>query len=180
MLSHSENRPEQSDREIPFFPNVLLAEVSLAIAVVGLLAIFVSLFPLELGDRYDPLNPPTILEPEWYFMGFYQFLKTQGVQPLHGVVLMMGLGAFIVLIPFLDRSPERRPLMRPFFTAMAFLIMVEFLALTSYGYMSPGQVGSFSDTQFAIAFGVTTLIALSLILLVFVLYARGKKVVRTP
>ena len=37
------------EEKVKFFPNVLLAEASLAIAVMGLLAIFVSLFPLSLG-----------------------------------------------------------------------------------------------------------------------------------
>lgn len=175
MPNHSEIQTESSERDVPFFPNVLLAEVSLAIAVVGLLAIFVSLFPLKLGEKFDPMNPPTLLEPEWYFMGFYQFLKTQGVEPIHGIVLMMGVGVFIVLIPFLDRGAERRPLRRPVFTAAAFVMIVEFLALTIYGYMSPGQTGSFSDIQFVIAFATTTLIVLALIMLVFVSYRRRRK-----
>ena len=175
MPNHSEIQTESSERDVPFFPNVLLAEASLAIAVVGLLAIFVSLFPLKLGEKFDPMNPPTLLEPEWYFMGFYQFLKTQGVEPIHGIVLMMGVGVFIVLIPFLDHGAERRPLRRPVFTAAAFVMIVEFLALTIYGYMSPGQTGSFSDIQFVIAFATTTLIVLALIMLVFVSYRRRKK-----
>ncbi len=103
------NHSREKDDKVRFFPNVLLAEMSLAIAVIGLLAVFVSLFPLKLGEKFDPLNPPSILEPEWYFMGFYQFLKTQDVTPLHGIILMAGVAIFIVLIPFLDRSEERRP-----------------------------------------------------------------------
>lgn len=175
MPNHSENQTESSERDVPFFPNVLLSEVSLAIAVVGLLAIFVSLFPLKLGEKFDPMNPPTILEPEWYFMGFYQFLKTQGVEPIHGLVLMIGVGVFIVLIPFLDRGAERRPIRRPVFTAAAFVMIVEFLALTIYGYMSPGQVGSFSNIQFVVAFVTTTLIVIALIMLVLAAYRRTKK-----
>jgi quinol-cytochrome oxidoreductase complex cytochrome b subunit len=93
-----QNHSEGSDEEVPFFPNVLLEEFSFAVAVIGLLAIFVSLFPLKLGEKFDPLNPPSILEPEWYFMGFYQFLKTQSVQPIYGMVLMSALGIFIVCI----------------------------------------------------------------------------------
>jgi quinol-cytochrome oxidoreductase complex cytochrome b subunit len=162
-----EHEGEEKEHDVPFFPDVLLAELSFAIAVVGLLAIFVSLFPPGLGEKFDPLNPPTILEPEWYFMGFYQFLKTQSVQPSYGIVLMVGLGVFMILVPFLDRGSERRPLGRPIFTAIAFVVIVEFLALTLYGYMSPGQVGSFSDIPFVMAFAATNLVALGLILLVF-------------
>src|SRR3989304_4418296 len=35
LQSHSSENKEESDEEVPFFPNVLLAEVSLALAVVG-------------------------------------------------------------------------------------------------------------------------------------------------
>ena len=161
------NHSDKQDEEVPFFPNVLLEEFSFAVAVIGLLAIFVSLFPLKLGTKFDPMNPPSILEPEWYFMGVYQFLKTQNVQPFYGVLLMSALGIFIVLIPFLDRGSERRPLRRPFFTAFAFFAIVEFLALTTYGYLSPGQVGTFANSRFTLAVVLTSLIALALIVVVY-------------
>ena len=170
MPSHSENESEEEG--VLFFPNVLLAEMTFAIAVIGLLAIFVSLFPLKLGEKFDPLHPPTLLEPEWYFMGFYQFLKTDNVQPIHGILLMMAFGAFVVLIPFLDRNAERRPLRRPVFTAAAFIIIVEFLALTTYGYLSPGQTGSFAYPKFTLAFALTTVVAASFAILVFALSRR--------
>ncbi len=165
MQGHSEGQAEES--EVPFFPNVLLAELTLAVAVIGLLVIFISLFPLKLGIKFVPTNPPTILEPEWYFMGVYQFLKTKNVEPFYGIVLIAGWGIFVVLIPFLDRGSERRPLRRPFFTAAAFFIAIEFLALTVYGYLSPGQVGTFSDSAFTNAFLVTNLLAAGLVVLVF-------------
>jgi len=166
---------EVSGKEVPFFPNVLLSEVSLAIAVVGLLAIFVSLFPLKLGEKFDPLNPPSILEPEWYFMGVYQVLKTQSVEPLHGVVLMGILGVFLVLVPFLDKGSERRPWNRPFFTAFAFFAIVQFLALTIYGYLSPGQVGTFANPRFTFALVSTNLIAFGLAGLVFAVNQRNRR-----
>src|SRR5208337_2614526 len=95
LPNHSEDEKDEGIHEVPFFPNVLLSEMTLAIAVIGLLAISVSLFPLKLGEKFNPINPPTILEPEWYFMGVYQFLKTESVQPLHGIILMAALGVFM-------------------------------------------------------------------------------------
>lgn len=162
MQNHSKD-----EKQVSFFPNVLLAEMSLAIIVLGCLAIFVSLFPVKLGTKFDPLHPPTLLEPEWYFMGFYQFLKTQSVQPFYGVILMTGLGIFIVLIPFLDRGSERRPIRRPVFVAAAFFVILEFLALTIYGYLTPGHVATFSESGFTLVFLVTNGIAVGLVLLVF-------------
>lgn len=175
MQSHSEDHVEENGNSVPFFPNVLLAEVTLAVAVIGLLAIFVSLFPLKLGEKFDPTNPPTILEPEWYFMGVYQFLKTQNVEPIHGIVLMAGLAIFVVSMPFLDRGSERRPLRRPVFTAAALVIAVEFLALTIYGYLSPGQVGTFSDSGFVDSFFVTAFLAAGFVVLVFAVNRRVMK-----
>lgn len=163
------------EEKVKFFPNVLLAEASLAIAVMGLLAIFVSLFPLRLGEKFDPMNPPTIIEPEWYFMGVYQFLKTQGVKPVYGIILMAGLAIFLVLVPFIDRGDERRPLRRPVFVAIAFLVAAEFLGLTTFGYMSPGQVGSFANSGFTTAFLVTNSVAAVLVILVFAMSRRVSK-----
>jgi len=170
-----QNHSEESDEEVPFFPDVLLEEFSFAVAVIGLLAIFVSLFPLKLGEKFDPMNPPSILEPEWYFMGVYQFLKTQSVQPLYGIVLLSTLGIFMVLVPFLDRGSERRPLRRPFFTAFALFAIVEFLALTTYGYLSPGQVGTFANSRFTFAVSLTSIIAL---ILIGTVYYVNRRIVR--
>jgi len=169
------NHSEESSEEVSFFPNVLLAEMSLAIAVVGLIVIFVSLFPLKLGVKFDPMNPPTILEPEWYFMGFYQFLKTQGVQPIHGLILMAALGIFMLSVPFIDRSAERLPLKRPFFTAAALFAACEFIGVTIFGYMSPGQVGSFSSVSFTTAFAVTNSAAIIIVVLVFALQNKTRR-----
>jgi len=169
------NHSKESSEQVQFFPNVLLAEASLAVAVIGLIVTFVSLFPLKLGVKFDPMNPPTILEPEWYFMGFYQFLKTQGVQPIHGVIMMVALAIFIVSVPFIDRGEERRPLRRPFFIAAAFFSVCEFIGLTIFGYMSPGQVGSFSSAAFVTAFAITNSAATIMVALVFALYNRTRR-----
>jgi ubiquinol-cytochrome c reductase cytochrome b subunit len=146
---------------------ILLGEINVAPVVIGLLFILVSLFPLKLGESFNPMNPPTILEPEWYFMGMYQLLKTQSVEPVYGMLLAAGLGIFIAGVPFLDTHPERRALRRPAFTAIGTFAIIEFLALTIYAYLSPGQVGSFSDNNFTAAFVLTNSIAVFAIALVF-------------
>jgi quinol-cytochrome oxidoreductase complex cytochrome b subunit len=173
LQNHSETHVESREaKQVPFFPNVLLAEASFAFAIIGLLLIFTSLFPMKLAEKYDPLNPPTILEPEWYFMGVYQFLKTQYVQPIHAILMLMGLGIFLILVPFLDRSSERRPLRRPVFVGIGFIVIVEFLALTIFGYLSPGQTGSWSNPQFVEAFALTTFVAFCAVLLVVLVSRR--------
>ena len=166
---------EAADENVPFFPNVLLAEASLAFAVIGLLLIFVGLFPVGLGEKFDPLHPPAILEPEWYFMGVYQIIKTQGVQPIYGVLVLACLGVFMVAVPFIDCGSERRPLRRPMFVAVALFVAAEFLGLTIFGYLSPGQTGSFSEPSFTAAFLGTNTIAVVSILLVSYANRRAKR-----
>jgi quinol-cytochrome oxidoreductase complex cytochrome b subunit len=151
---------------------ILLAEINMAPIVLGLLFILVSLFPLKLGAKFDPMTPSTVLEPEWYFMGMYQFLKTQSVEPIDGMLLAAGLGVFLAMVPFLDRSPERAALRKPVFTAAGFVVIIQFLALTFYAYLSPGQIGSFSDTNFTIAFAATNVVAGILVAILFVLNRR--------
>jgi quinol-cytochrome oxidoreductase complex cytochrome b subunit len=144
--AHSDSSHSSED-EIPFFPNHLLSEVALAFAILGLIVIFASLFPVKLAEKYDPLNPPQILEPEWYFMGVYQFLKTQGVQPVHSVVLLSVLAVLLILVPFIDRGSQRAARDRPLMMAAAFVVALQFLVLTIYGYATPGQVASFLDPR---------------------------------
>jgi quinol-cytochrome oxidoreductase complex cytochrome b subunit len=169
MELQNPSEKEEPEENVPFFPNVLLAEMSLAIAVIGLLSIFVGLFPLGLGEKFDPLHPPLILEPEWYFMGVYQVLKTQGVQPVYAIFILAALGIFMILVPFIDRGAERHPLRRPIFAAVAFFVAFEFLGLTIFGYLSPGRAGTFSDLSFIAAFLTTNITAVLSVFLV--LYA---------
>jgi cytochrome b6-f complex subunit 4 len=145
---HSDSSHSSAEEEIPFFPNHLLSEIALAFAILGLIVIFASLFPAELGKKYDPLNPPQTLEPEWYFMGVYQFLKTQTIQPIHAVALLSVLGILLVLVPFIDRGTRRAPRDRPLMMAAAFVVALQFLVLTVYGYATPGQVAMSSNPTF--------------------------------
>ncbi|WP_455284035.1 hypothetical protein [[Eubacterium] cellulosolvens] len=162
--ARSESSHASAD-EIPFFPNHLLSEIALAFAILGLLVVFSSLFPVKLAEKYDPLNPPQILEPEWYFMGVYQFLKTQGVEPVHGVALLSVLGILLILVPFMDRGSQRAPKDRPLMMAAAFVVALQFLVLTAYGYATPGEVAMFSDPMFIILLVVVNGISVAALLL---------------
>jgi len=161
---HSDSS-HSSEEEIPFFPNHLLSEIALAFAVLGLIVVFASLFPVKLAEKYDPLHPPQILEPEWYFMGVYQFLKTQEVQPVYGIALLSVLAVLLILVPFIDRAPGRAPRDRPLMTAAAFVVAFQFLVLTAYGYATPGQVALFSDLGFLAMLSAVNGISLAALLL---------------
>ena len=163
--AHSDSSGASAEDEISFFPNHLLSEIALAFAILGLIVMLASLLPAELGKKYDPLNPAQVLEPEWYFMGIYQFLKTQGVQPIHAVALLSVLGILLVLVPFIDRGTRRAPRDRPLMMAAALVVILQFLVLTSYGYATPGQVAMFSNSAFLAVLSIVNGISIGALLI---------------
>jgi len=163
--ARSDHSHSSAEDEIPFFPNHLLSEIALAFAILGLIVVFASLFPAELGEKYDPLNPAQTLEPEWYFMGVYQFLKTQSIQPIHAVALLSVLAILLVLVPFIDRGAARAPRDRPLMMAAAFVVALQFVFLTGYGYATPGQVATFSNPTFLTVLLVVNGISIAALLL---------------
>lgn len=165
MPSRYETKTRE-DGGIPFFPNHLLSEVALSFLIIGLLLVVSGLFPLGPGEKVDPLNPPTTLEPEWYFMAVYQFLKTESVQPFHGVLLSAMVGLFLVAIPFLEVG-KRAASVRRLISALVLVGLTQLVVLTFYGYATPGQAARFMDFQFILAFTITNLVSGVLILRAF-------------
>ena len=109
--------PRQVFMDAVVMLGVFLAVVALALTVE---------FPL--ADRADPSDHTFTPVPEWYFLFFYQFLKYMSgpLEPLATWVLPMLLVLGLLLLPFLDRNPERHPAARPVALAsgVVFLVIV--------------------------------------------------------
>ena len=101
---------------VAFFPDQIFKDMALSTFLIAIIFIFglVSGAPLD-----DPANPATLSyvpTPEWFFLPLDQFLLVAPGNPLIaiGVFGVVGIGALLMLLlPFIDRSPERRPLRRP-------------------------------------------------------------------
>lgn len=106
---------------------VVMAAVFLI--VVGLA--FTVEFPL--ADRADPADHTFTPVPEWYFLFFYQFLKYMSgpLEPLATWILPSFFILGLLLLPFLDRNPERRPSSRLLaLTCGALFLIVVFVLLS--------------------------------------------------
>ena len=75
-------------------------------------------------DNYrpaEPLETPSHIMPEWYFLAFYAMLRSVP-HKLGGVIVMGGAILTLFFVPWLDPSPIRsnrfRPLMKPLFWAL--------------------------------------------------------------
>jgi mono/diheme cytochrome c family protein len=83
----------------------------------------------------DPSDATYVPRPEWYFLWLFQLLKyfpgKLEMLGAHGIpLLLVGL---LLLLPFLDRRPERRLWKRPIAALGALFVLGFITALTSLG-----------------------------------------------
>ncbi|HEX8948017.1 MAG TPA: cytochrome b N-terminal domain-containing protein [Dissulfurispiraceae bacterium] len=131
---------ERSRLAEPFWPDQAYKDV-ITIGIVFFVLIALSVFaPAPFTGAADPLNTSYIPKPEWNFLFMYQALKyfkgpwePLGAAGVPGLFLLL-----LVILPFVDRKPERNPLRRP----VAMLCLIAYtgavIALTILGYLSPG------------------------------------------
>jgi ubiquinol-cytochrome c reductase cytochrome b subunit len=126
---------------VPFTPYATLKDAFALVLFFMLFSWFVFYLPDFLGhaDNYIPANPlqtPTHIVPEWYFLPFYAILRAITFNitipftdivlinsKLGGVIAMFASIAVLLFLPWLDtsrvRSASYRPLYRQFFWIFA-------------------------------------------------------------
>ncbi len=122
----------------PFWPDQAFKDTMTASAVVIMLITLSVFFPPAFTGAADPLSTTFTPKPEWNFLFLYQALKYfQGpLEPLGVAGVPAVLVLVLVALPFLDRSPERNPVKRPFALTGALLLATLLTALTIAGYVS--------------------------------------------
>ncbi|XJZ26033.1 c-type cytochrome [Bacillota bacterium Lsc_1132] len=141
VLAPSERKPnipkdysEYPGKTEAFWPNFLLKEWMVgAVFLVGFLSLTVA-NPAPLERIADPTDTGYIPLPDWYFLFLYQLLKysyASGPYTVVGALVIPGL-AFggLLLAPFIDRGPERRPIKRPVATGSMLLALAAMVFLT--------------------------------------------------
>jgi mono/diheme cytochrome c family protein len=117
-----------------FWPNFLLKEWMVAAVVLIAFLILTISHPSPLEAKADPNNASYIPLPDWYFLFLYQLLKypwQSGNWVVFGVVVVPGIAfGALLLAPWLDTSPERRPSKRPVATGIMLLAIVSIFYLT--------------------------------------------------
>ncbi len=118
-----------------FFPKQVYKDI----VVMGLIFIVLStlaiLDPVELMEEASPEASDFNPEPEWYFLFLFQLLRfpifAGEFGEFLGAIVIPGLFLLVlVLLPFLNKSPERHPAKRPFAMIAYTLIMVSIVVLT--------------------------------------------------
>ncbi|WP_070121125.1 menaquinol-cytochrome c reductase cytochrome b/c subunit [Bacillus marinisedimentorum] len=117
-----------------FWPNFLLKEWMVgAVFLIGYLSLTVA-HPSPLERVADPTDTGYIPLPDWYFLFLYQLLKYEfaaGPYTIVGAIIMPGIAfGALMLAPWLDRGPERRPSKRPVAVSLMLLGLVSVVFLT--------------------------------------------------
>lgn len=105
----NEQKPDKSNKTIPFYPDHLMTEAKVALgffAVLVIIGVIAAFNPVGLEEPADPMVTPDHVKPEWYFLALYQLLKY--VPKTTGVLIPI-IGVIIILIwPFMDRKPNNK------------------------------------------------------------------------
>jgi ubiquinol-cytochrome c reductase cytochrome b subunit len=133
-------RHEEHHGGIPFFPHYVAKDTAMIAFFLALLlgVVFFApglFFPPAAFEPADPFVTPPGIKPEWYFLWAYQTLKIFPSEFLG--LAVQGLGVtFLLLLPFIDRTRERRPAKRPLFVTCFVLGVLLFVGLSIWGHFS--------------------------------------------
>lgn len=117
-----------------FWPDFLLKEWMVgAVFLIGYLLLTVA-HPSPLEGPADPTNATYAPLPDWYFFFMYQLLKytfASGAYNIIGALVMPGIAVgALLLMPFIDTTPERRPSKRPIPVTIMCLSLAAIVFLT--------------------------------------------------
>ena len=98
-----------------FYPRQVIMDMAFALLLMIGLGILAYFHPVELGPVANPADTQFLPRPEWYYLSMFEWLKFwQGRTVVFAIVVVPGILALLFfLLPFLDRSLERRPWRRP-------------------------------------------------------------------
>ncbi len=129
----------------PFFPNDVIDKGIIVSIVLGIFLAIAFFYPglfLPPEVPADPSNTPLHVKPEWYFLAAYQTLKLFPTDWFGDAAELMGMGVQVLaitglmILPFLDRSPEKNWRRRPYFLKLVIAGLAVFIGLTIWGHYS--------------------------------------------
>ncbi len=120
----------------PFFPYAVMKDSVMMLIVVLVVMAMSLILGAELGPKADPTTTTYTPRPEWYFFFLFELLrviKPPELVPIATVGIPTACMVALLLLPFYDRGPERRPDRRPIATTAGILVIVAMAYLTYLG-----------------------------------------------
>jgi menaquinol-cytochrome c reductase cytochrome b/c subunit len=137
----------------PFFPYAVLKDSVMACIVLVVIIFLSIVLGAELGPKADPTTTTYTPRPEWYFFFLFELLRV--VKP-PALVFIATVGipticmVLLIILPFMDRNPERNPLRRPIATLAGITTIAAMAYLTIEGALAgpPTQIDLKSAPQY--------------------------------
>ena len=120
----------------PFFPYAVAKDSAMAVVVMIVIIMLSLILGAELGPKADPTTTTYVPRPEWYFFFLFELLrviKPSALTPLATIGIPTICMILLLLLPFYDRGPERRPERRPIATTAGILTIIAMGYLTFLG-----------------------------------------------
>jgi hypothetical protein len=120
----------------PFFPYAVMKDSVMMLVVVIVVAAMSIILGAEQGPKADPTTTTYVPRPEWYFFFLFELLrvlKPPWLVPVATIGIPTICMVALLLLPFYDRGPERRPERRPIATTAGILVIAAMAYLTYLG-----------------------------------------------
>jgi menaquinol-cytochrome c reductase cytochrome b/c subunit len=129
----------------PFFPYAVFKDGAMACIVMAVIIFMSIMLGAELGPKADPTSTTYVPRPEWYYFFLFELLRV--VKP-PALVFIATVGiptiamVLLVLLPFVDRNPNRHPFQRPVAMIAGILTIAAIAYLTILGAIagSPTEI----------------------------------------
>lgn len=131
-------RDDSEDEMIVSFPEFVFKEFIAAVGMTVFLLVVSIFLQAPLLNRANPAMTPNPSKAPWYFLGLQELLSR--FPPLMaGVAFPTFVIVLMILVPFLDRNPSRRPAERKVAIILFTLYMLIAVALVLIGTFFRGE-----------------------------------------
>src|ERR671918_72364 len=134
----------------PFFPYAVMKDSVMALIVVAVIIAMAVILGAEQGPKADPTSTTYVPRPEWYFFFLFELLrviKPPELVPIATIGIPTICMVLLLLLPFYDRGPERRPERRPIATIAGIFTIGAMAYLTWLG----ASAGSPTEIELPVA-----------------------------
>jgi ubiquinol-cytochrome c reductase cytochrome b subunit/menaquinol-cytochrome c reductase cytochrome b/c subunit len=137
----------------PFFPYAVFKDGAMACIVMAVIIVLSITLGAELGPKADPTSTTYVPRPEWYYFFLFELLRV--IKP-PALVFIATVGiptvamVLLVLLPFIDRNPQRHPFKRPIAMLAGVLTIAAMAYLTILGALAgpPTQIDLKTTAQY--------------------------------
>jgi len=123
--SYLENYKKAKEKGVPFFPDIIFKDAVVSLIIFVILVALAFFVGAPVDERANPNDTSYTPRPEWYFLFLFQMLKYfPGNLEVIGAMILPGLFiVLLILLPFIDKSPKRHFLNRPFASIAALVVV---------------------------------------------------------